>query len=73
MVIFQVGYNSDKAWWGQTPTPPKTIGEALSQRIPQNIGIIWVDFSLRDVLPLADKEVCFRGVPNGLTFWPFGS
>jgi hypothetical protein len=51
-VFFQIGYNSDKPWWSKLPTPPKTMAEALSERIKQDIGIIWVDFSLKDVLPL---------------------
>jgi hypothetical protein len=51
-VIFQIGYNSDKPWWGPLPTPPKTMGEELRKRVKQDIGIIWVDFSLKDVLPV---------------------
>ncbi len=53
-VIFQVGYGSDKPWWSKLPTPPKTIGDSLKKKIRQDLGIIWVDFSSRDVLPLAD-------------------
>ncbi len=55
MVIFQIGYNSDKPWWTKLPAPPQTWGEAIRQRIKQDCGIIWVDFSLREVLPLASK------------------
>jgi hypothetical protein len=51
-VLFQIGYNSDKPWWQKIPDPPKTMGEAIARRIQQDCGIIWVDFSLRDVLPL---------------------
>ena len=51
-VVFQIGYNSDKPWWGPLPTPPKAIGTELAKRCRQDIGIVWVDFSLRDVLPL---------------------
>ena len=51
-VVFQIGYNSDKPWWGPLSTPPKTIGAELAKRCRQDIGIVWVDFSLRDVLPL---------------------
>lgn len=54
-VIFQIGYNSDKPWWQKLPTPPQAWGEAIRQRIKQDCGIIWVDFSLRDVLPLTVK------------------
>ena len=52
-VVYQIGYPSDKSWWsGLTSPSPKTIGDELALRTQQNnVGIIWVDFSLRDVLP----------------------
>jgi len=52
-VFFQVGYNSDKPWWQNLDDPPLTIGRAIAQRVRQNCGIIWVDFSLRDVFKLS--------------------
>ncbi len=51
-VIFQIGYPSDKPWWSLLPVPPKTLGQAIAARIGQTCGIIWVDFTLKDVLPL---------------------
>lgn len=51
-VLFQIGYNSDKPWWRKIEGAPKAMGEAIAGRIAQDCGIIWVDFSLRDVLPL---------------------
>lgn len=54
-VIFQIGYNSDKPWWQKLATPPQTIGRAIARKVKQNCGIIWVDFSLRDVLPISAK------------------
>jgi hypothetical protein len=56
LVVFQIGYNSDKPWWSKLPDPPKTLGEAIRSRVRQDIGIIWVDFSLRAVLPLGDVK-----------------
>jgi hypothetical protein len=56
LVVFQIGYNSDKPWWSKLPDPPKTLGEAIRKRVRQDMGIIWVDFSLRDVLPLGDRK-----------------
>jgi hypothetical protein len=52
-VMFQVGYEEDEKWWSKLPTPiPQTLGEDLAARMSQrNSGIIWVDFTLRDVLP----------------------
>ena len=52
LVVFQIGYPSDKPWWSRLPDPPKTLGRAIAARIEQPCGIIWVDFTLRDVLPL---------------------
>jgi hypothetical protein len=51
-VFFQIGYNSDKPWWQNLDNPPQTIGRAIAQRVKQSCGIIWVDFSLRDVFKL---------------------
>ena len=56
-VFFQIGYESDKSWWSKLHTPPKTIGDALKKKIPQNLGIIWVDFSLSEVLPLPEQRL----------------
>ena len=51
-VVYQVGYRADKKWWGALDTPiPKTLGEKLAAQTRQECGIVWVDFSLRDVLP----------------------
>lgn len=51
-VVFQIGYGPDKPWWSALPTPPKTIGDAIRKGVKQDLGIIWVDFSLRDVIPI---------------------
>lgn len=52
-VMFQIGYDEDKAWWSRLPKPiPQTLGEDLAAKTSQGkCGIIWVDFTLRDVLP----------------------
>jgi hypothetical protein len=53
MVIFQVGYRADKAWWSNVAAPiPRTLGEKLAAQTRQDCGIVWVDFTLRDVLPI---------------------
>jgi hypothetical protein len=52
-VIYQIGYRADKKWWGALEAPiPKTLGEKLAASTRQECGIVWVDFSLRDVLPI---------------------
>ena len=54
-VFFQIGYNSDKPWWQKLDNPPQTIGRAIAQRVKQSCGIIWVDFSLREVFKLSPE------------------
>jgi hypothetical protein len=52
LVLFQIGYRADKKWWGGAAPPiPKTLGEQLAAGTRQDCGIVWVDFSLRDVVP----------------------
>ena len=51
-VLYQIGYRADKKWWGTLEAPvPKSLGEILAAATRQECGIVWVDFSLRDVLP----------------------
>ncbi len=51
-VMFQIGYRADRVWWNEIAAPiPKTLGEKLAARTRQDCGIVWVDFTLRDVLP----------------------
>jgi len=50
-VFFQIGYGADKNWWGKFQNPPKTIGDAIAEKVVQKCGIFWVDFTLREVLP----------------------
>ena len=54
-VFFQIGYPSDRPWWQRLDAPPRTIGEAVGKRIRQDCGIIWVDFTLREVLPVREN------------------
>ena len=54
-VFFQIGYNSDKPWCQNLDNPPLTIGRAIAQRVKQSCGIIWVDFSLREVFKLSPE------------------
>ncbi len=54
-IMYQIGYPSDKSWWQNQQNPvPQTIGKALSAQTKsgQNAGVVWVDFSLKDVLPV---------------------
>jgi hypothetical protein len=50
-VMFQIGYRADKVWWSTLDAPvPKTLGDKLAAQVKQDCGIIWVDFTLRDVV-----------------------
>lgn len=51
-VFFQIGYESDKPWWQKLRNPPEDMGRIIAGNITQKCGIFWVDFTLKDVLPL---------------------
>jgi hypothetical protein len=50
-VGFQYGYPADKVWWQNLQDPPKDIGQALLDKIPNTRGLFWVDFTVLDVFP----------------------
>ena len=49
MVMYQVGYPADKKWWSKLSDPPKNLGDSIADRVKQNCGIFWVDFTLKEV------------------------
>ena len=51
-MFFQIGYNSDKWLWGNFKNPAKDLGKYICDGIDckADVGIIWVDFTLRQVL-----------------------
>ncbi len=51
-VGFQIGYEADKTWWGNLSNPPQVLGKALAQGTEQPCSIFWVDFTIKDVLPV---------------------
>lgn len=52
-IVLQTGYLSDKRWWEKLSNPPLEIAKAARKYgiENENIGICWVDFTLRDVAP----------------------
>ncbi len=50
-VGFQYGYPADKAWWQKLQDPPKDIGQALLENVPNTQGLFWVDFTVLDLFP----------------------
>ena len=51
-VFFQIGYEADKAIWSRFENPIAGVGAALAAASPasSNVGIIWVDFTLKQVI-----------------------
>ncbi len=58
-VFFQIGYPSDRFWWQKMENPPGEMGQAIAERVSQNCGIFWVDFTLREVVPEWEEQVLF--------------
>ncbi len=50
-VAFQIGYRKDRPWWIRLDDPPKAIGRALLDSVPNTESIFWVDFTLMEVFP----------------------
>ncbi len=48
-VWFQIGYPADEKWWKEFNNPPQYMGKAISSKIRQKIGILWVDFTLKKI------------------------
>ena len=50
-VSFQVGYESDKVWWGNFNNPSQAIGNAFVSEIENIEALFWVDFTVLEVFP----------------------
>jgi hypothetical protein len=55
-VGFQIGYESDEGWWSQLENPPRDIGSALIENIPNCRFIFWVNFTILDVFPFSTQS-----------------
>lgn len=55
-VMFQIGYQADRRVWGQMENPAEELGKALQSQCMygNDLGIIWVDFSLKEVMEKID-------------------
>jgi hypothetical protein len=53
-VGFQIGYKEDKKIWEKFSNPPRELGKLIVEKVKQNCGVFWVDFSLRDVNLLSE-------------------
>jgi len=54
-VGFQIGYESDEKWWSQLGNPPRDIGLALIENIPNCRYIFWVNFTALKVFPFTTQ------------------
>lgn len=50
-VGFQYGYPADRVWWQKLQDPPREIGDALLERIPNTASLFWVDFTIKEIFP----------------------
>ena len=50
-VGFQYGYPADRPWWKELQDPPKDIGQAILENVPNAQGLFWVDFTVLDMFP----------------------
>lgn len=50
-VGYQYGYPADKTWWKELQDPPKDIGQALLENIPNTKGLYGVDFTILELFP----------------------
>ena len=58
-VMFQIGYDADEEIWGELDNPAKELGQAIiaeckKRNLTNDIGIIWVDFTLKEVIEKID-------------------
>ena len=51
-VMFQIGYRADRGIWGELENPAKDLGTYIAESCDSgnDVGIIWVDFTLNQVL-----------------------
>ena len=55
-VMFQIGYDADDGIWGAMENPAEQLGKAIIAECDSgnDIGIIWVDFTLKEVIGKID-------------------
>ena len=54
-VMFQFGYEADRAWWSDLTDPPDEIGHAILNAVANTRGLFWVDFTIEEVFPPAKR------------------
>lgn len=65
-VFYQIGYPKDKLWWKKLDCPPRDIGDAIANKVEQDCGIFWVDFTLREIISTEKRNNHSTGLtPQG--------
>lgn len=54
-VGFQIGYLSDKTWWPLLEDPPRDIGLALIENVPNCRFIFWTDETVYEMYNFLNK------------------
>ncbi|MBO7349434.1 MAG: hypothetical protein J6U27_05725, partial [Spirochaetales bacterium] len=56
-VMFQIGYERDRWLWNTFDNPAKEWGQTIVDgcKTGNDVGIIWVDFTLNEVIDKTDK------------------
>ena len=63
-VGFQIGYQTDRPWWKNLKDPPAEIGRRILEKTPNTRGIFWVDFTVLEVFPPAERPDVARPPPG---------
>lgn len=50
VVLFLAGSPSDRSWWKRYKRPQEDIGDALTEKVRQEFGLVWSDMTMKDVL-----------------------
>lgn len=61
-VGFQFGYEADEFWWQRFSDPPRVIGNALVDEVPNIFCLFWVDFTLEKVFPRASNAIAINNI-----------
>lgn len=64
-VGFQYGYPSDRPWWSRLDDPPRDVGRAILDRVPNTEGLYWVDFTVLDLFPPGPDDLPPPEGPTG--------
>lgn len=50
VVLFLTGDPADRPWWNRYKRPQEDIGDALTEKVRQEFGLVWSDATMKEVL-----------------------